>query len=52
MAVRRYNYKPNASRNDAIKKIQQDLAALEIELSDDTIRQKLQLAAELHLKQS
>ena len=47
MAIRGYSYNPLDKKNDAVKDIQEDLSTYGIELSDDTIRNKLKEASDL-----
>jgi len=47
MAIGLYKYDPKASRNEAIKEIVEDLQEAGVEVSDDTVRRKLQEASKL-----
>jgi hypothetical protein len=47
MAIGRYAYDPTKAKNDAPKRIANDLAKVGLSLDDDTIRKWLQQAAEL-----
>lgn len=46
MAVKGYNYDPTATKNNAPKEIADDLAALDMSVSDDTVRKYLKQAAD------
>ena len=47
MAIRGYGYDPDAARSDVPKQVADDLSALGLECSDQTIREKLKEARSL-----
>ena len=47
MAVRGYCYDPSSSRSEKPKEIASDIRSLDLEMSDETVRKKLRVSAEL-----
>ncbi len=46
MAVGKYGYNPNATRNNAVTDIVRDLEATDVQVSDETVRKYLRLASQ------